>query len=182
MFNKYTEYTVRNSGARVHAGAHITDSATLCTGVVIHSDANVMHFAHLSAGCRVGQRSRIGMYAFVGENAVITQDVKVGNRVKIGSGAFLGLGCSVAAGVDISENSEIEADHHITQDTIAITGLSYNCTLTEFGIKLGCNPPRFPAEFRAIKDLASLGVHGDNKYRENLNAVLVLWESYFTFN
>jgi UDP-2-acetamido-3-amino-2,3-dideoxy-glucuronate N-acetyltransferase len=61
----------------IHPSAIVDDPS------VLGEDCRVWHFAHISAGARIGARCSFGQNVFVGNDVVIGDNVKVQNNVSI---------------------------------------------------------------------------------------------------
>ena len=61
----------------VHASAIVDD------GAVLGEDCRVWHFAHISAGARIGARCSFGQGVYVGNDVCIGANVKVQNNVSV---------------------------------------------------------------------------------------------------
>lgn len=61
----------------------IHPSAIVDAGAVLGDGCRVWHFAHISAGARIGARSSFGQGVYVGNDVVIGSDVKVQNQVSV---------------------------------------------------------------------------------------------------
>lgn len=61
----------------------IHPSAIVDAGAVLGDGCRVWHFAHISAGARIGARCSFGQGVYVGNDVVIGSDVKVQNQVSV---------------------------------------------------------------------------------------------------
>jgi UDP-3-O-[3-hydroxymyristoyl] glucosamine N-acyltransferase len=174
------EFRVDGSGGLVHRTAHVDHSARVMHTSTVYADASVHSQAYIAQDTKIGQGTSVGFATFVGAKVCMAQGSTVGDRCWVGHDAYIGAYAQVRNGVSIASGSSIEARQVITQDTIAITGIEYECTLSEHGIKLGCNFIRTPEEWNEIPDLGALSMPGDEaKYRPCLDAAIALWYSYF---
>ena len=58
-------------------------SAIVDDGAVLGADCRVWHFAHISAGARIGARCSFGQNVYVGNDVVIGRNVKIQNNVSV---------------------------------------------------------------------------------------------------
>ena len=63
--------------------AQIHPSAIVDDGAVLGKDCRVWHFAHISAGARIGDRCSFGQNVYVGNDVLIGHNVKVQNNVSV---------------------------------------------------------------------------------------------------
>lgn len=74
-------------------------TAVIDAGATIGAGTKVWHFAHISAGARIGERCIFGQNTFVADGVVVGNNVKVQNNVAIYTGTtieddvFLGPSC-----------------------------------------------------------------------------------------
>ena len=141
-------------GGKVHDNAHVESDAFVESDVFVESGA------------------------YVGSGAFVWSGAYVGRGAYVGSGAFVESGAVVESGASVAPNSVIHGDQRITQNTLAITGSKYVVTLSEHGIKIGCHPPRWPEDLVKL-DLEALDE--DPAFMENLEALCVLWHSFFEY-
>lgn len=74
-------------------------TAVIDAGATIGAGTKIWHFAHISAGARIGERCIFGQNTFVADGVVVGNNVKVQNNVAIYTGTtieddvFLGPSC-----------------------------------------------------------------------------------------
>jgi UDP-2-acetamido-3-amino-2,3-dideoxy-glucuronate N-acetyltransferase len=64
-------------------------SAIIDTGAELGADCRVWHFAHISAGARIGDRCSFGQNVFVGNDVKIGNGVRIQNNVSVYDGVTL---------------------------------------------------------------------------------------------
>ncbi len=69
--------------------ATIHPSAIVDQGATLGDETRVWHFAHVSAGARIGARCSLGQNVYVGNDVVIGDNVKIQNNVSVYDGVRL---------------------------------------------------------------------------------------------
>lgn len=83
----------------MNSGYYSHPTAVIDEGAIIGAGTKIWHFAHISAGARIGEKCIFGQNTFVADGVVIGSNVKVQNNVAIYTGTtieddvFLGPSC-----------------------------------------------------------------------------------------
>lgn len=116
-------------------------TAVIDPGASIGSGTKIWHFAHISAGARIGEKCIFGQNTFVADGVIVGNNVKVQNNVAIYTGTtieddvFLGPSC-VLTNVT-NPRSQINR-HSLYEKTVARRGATIGANATILcGVTLG---------------------------------------------
>lgn len=117
-------------------------TAVIDPGATIGAGTKIWHFAHISAGARIGEKCIFGQNTFVADGVVVGSNVKVQNNVAIYTGSvieddvFLGPSC-VLTNVT-NPRSQINRQN-LYEKTIIRRGATIGANATIVcGLTLGC--------------------------------------------
>ena len=168
-------------GGKVHVTATVGDNTYIGPGAVVEEfatvgpGADIGHFAFIGPGAVLGKAAEVESVAFINHHAV------VGDFASVGRGAVLSPYSRVEPEVRIAPGSSIAPRQTVRHDTIAIEGGLYRVTLSDSGIRIGCQGPYWPEEW-VKKDLATIEPDTDYAdHREPLEAAIALWHAHFEY-
>jgi len=145
--------------------------------------------------CHIFRDVQIGNLVFIGRDVIIQEDCRIRDRVRLDPDTYLGAGVEIGrdavihAGCDIMDNAVIGAGvrlaprsviapgQKVLHDTLVLTGGVYPATLSDSGIRIGCQGPFWPDEWLAM-DLEKFCAEN---YKESVDAVCQIWYNLFEF-
>lgn len=119
----------------------VHQTAVVDSGAVIGAGTKVWHFAHISAGARIGERCVFGQNTFVADGVTIGSNVKVQNNVAIYTGTtieddvFLGPSCVLT---NVTNPRSQVNRHSLYEQTLIRSGATVGANATIVcGVVLG---------------------------------------------
>lgn len=120
---------------------YVHPTAVVDAGAQIGPGSKIWHFAHVSAGARIGARCVFGQNTFVADGVVVGQNVKVQNNVAIYTGTvveddvFLGPSCVLT---NVTNPRSQVLRHSLYERTLIRRGATIGANATVVcGIELG---------------------------------------------
>ena len=107
------------------------DTAIVDEGCIVGARTSVWHFAHLMAGCRVGENCTIGQNVFIGAGVVLGNNVKVQNNVSI----YTGVTCEA----DVFLGPSVVFTNVINPRSAVNRKQEFRNTLVKRGATIGAN-------------------------------------------
>ena len=138
---------------------------TLLAGTVIPNYSTLGRGCELGHGCKLGPDCKLGAYCELGAYCKLGPGCKLGAYCELGEGCELGPGCKLGDGCELGhgcklgEGCEVEGEV-VTKWPVRITGLTYNCTITDGFMRLGCK--RFTHGEWADFDDVTISMMDDN--------------------
>jgi NDP-sugar pyrophosphorylase family protein len=146
----------------------------------VHEGANIAEGCVISAQARVAENCALGYDVVIGPRTAIRMNVDLRQGVYVGSFCYVDHRAVVHKHVAIAPNSVIAPYQVVKYDTLAISGAEHEVTFSDSGIRIGCQGPWWPEDWREVTT-DFLNEHGAEKDLDLIMMACDIWEMYFEY-